>query len=156
MAGFWKKSLIYLGLVEEDEFEDVRETEETAPRYQAEPAPRKPTREVREHHRPTQTMGNVQPLSQQVKVHMVEPKSFNDAEQFGRKYKSNIPIILNLQMTDSDVRRRLVDFACGLTYAMDGGIQRVAENVYLLSPHNVEVSAEDKKWMLDKGFFNQM
>jgi cell division inhibitor SepF len=86
---------------------------------------------------------------------MVEPKSFNDAEQIGQKFKSDIPVIINLQQADAELSKRLIDFSSGLTYGLEGGIQRVAEKVFLLSPHNVEVSAEDKRWLREKGFFNQ-
>jgi len=89
------------------------------------------------------------------KVHVIEPKSFNDAEQIGAKFKNDTPVIVNLQNIDRDLAKRLIDFVSGLTYGLDGGIQRVAEMVFLLTPANVEVSAEDRKWMREKGFFNQ-
>ncbi len=62
---------------------------------------------------------------------------------------------MNLQQADSEMAKRMIDFASGLTYGLDGGIQRVADKVFLLTPHNVDVSAEDKKWLREKGFFNQ-
>jgi len=64
-------------------------------------------------------------------------------------------VILNLQSTDTDLSKRLIDFSSGLTYALDGGMQRIADKVFLLTPHNVEVSAEERARLLDKGFFNQ-
>src|SRR6266516_731648 len=66
-----------------------------------------------------------------------------------------IPVILNLQGSDTDLSKRLIDFASGLTYALDGGMQRIAEKVFLLTPRNVEVSAEERARLLEKGFFNQ-
>ena len=86
---------------------------------------------------------------------MIEPKSFNDAEQVGQKFKADIPVIINLQQADGELSKRLIDFASGLTFALEGGIQRVADKVFLLTPHNVDVSAEDKRWLREKGFFNQ-
>ena len=86
---------------------------------------------------------------------VIEPKSFNDAEQIGAKFKNDTPVIVNLQSIDRDLAKRLIDFVSGLTYGLDGGIQRVAEMVFLLTPANIEVSAEDRKWMREKGFFNQ-
>jgi len=71
------------------------------------------------------------------------------------KYKNDIPVILNLQSSDTELAKRLIDFASGLTYALDGGMQRVADKVFLLTPRNVEVSAEERQRMLEKGFFNQ-
>jgi cell division inhibitor SepF len=90
-----------------------------------------------------------------VQVHFVEPKSFNDVQDVADKFKDSIPVILNLQSADTDLSKRLIDFASGLTYALDGGMQRIADKVFLLTPHNVEVSAEEKARLLEKGFFNQ-
>lgn len=161
MAGFWRKSLIYLGLVEDDEFDDLREYEEASQglseRNVASPAPAAaPAHSRRQHQREMERPAVLQPVSvSQVRMHMIEPKSFNDAEQVGQKFKSDIPVIINLQMADAELAKRLIDFASGLTYGLDGGIQRVADKVFLLTPHNVDVSAEDKKWLREKGFFNQ-
>jgi len=88
-------------------------------------------------------------------VHLVVPKSFNDAQQVADKFKEQIPVILNLQGSDTDLSKRLIDFASGLTYALDGGMQRIADKVFLLTPRNVEVSAEERARLIEKGFFNQ-
>ncbi len=90
-----------------------------------------------------------------VQVHLVIPRNFNDAQQVADQFKRSKPVILNLQTTDHELSKRLIDFASGLTYAMDGGMQRIAEKVFLLTPRNVEVSAEEKARLIDKGFFNQ-
>ena len=91
-----------------------------------------------------------------VKVHLVLPRSFNDAQQIADRFKEGTPVILNLQGSDQDLSKRLIDFASGLTYALDGGMQRVADKVFLLTPRNVEVSAEERARMLERGgFFNQ-
>ncbi len=91
-----------------------------------------------------------------VKVHLVLPRSFNDAQQIADKFKHSIPVILNLQSADAELSKRLIDFASGLTYALDGGMQRVADKVFLLTPRNVEVSAEQRAQMLERGgFYNQ-
>ena len=71
------------------------------------------------------------------------------------KFKEAIPVIVSLQATDANLSVRFVDFVSGLTYALDGGMQRIAEKVFLLTPRNVEVSAEEKARLIDKGFFNQ-
>jgi len=83
------------------------------------------------------------------------PKSFNDAQQIADQYKDSIPVILNLQGIDADLSKRLIDFSSGLTYALDGGMQRIADKVFLLTPRNVDVSAEEKARLIEKGFFNQ-
>jgi cell division inhibitor SepF len=91
----------------------------------------------------------------EVRVHLVVPKSFNDAQDVADKFKDAIPVILNLQSSDTDLSKRLIDFGSGLTYALDGGMQRIADKVFLLTPRNVEVSAEERAALIEKGFFNQ-
>jgi cell division inhibitor SepF len=90
-----------------------------------------------------------------VRVHLVVPKSFNDAQDVADKFKDSIPVIINLQGSETDLAKRLIDFASGLTYALDGGMQRIADKVFLLTPRNVEVSAEERARLIEKGFFNQ-
>jgi cell division inhibitor SepF len=90
-----------------------------------------------------------------VRVHLVIPKSFNDAQQVADKFKQAIPVVLNLQATENDLAKRLIDFASGLTYALDGGMQRIAHKVFMLTPRNVQISAEEKAELIEKGFFNQ-
>jgi len=91
----------------------------------------------------------------EVRVHLVIPKSFNDAQDVADKFKDAIPVIINFQGADTDLSKRLIDFASGLTYALDGGMQRIADKVFLLTPRNVEVSAEERARLIEKGFFNQ-
>jgi cell division inhibitor SepF len=91
----------------------------------------------------------------EVRVHLVVPKSFNDAQDVADKFKDSIPVILNLQSSDTELSKRLIDFGSGLTYALDGGMQRIADKVFLLTPRNVEVSAEERAALIEKGFFNQ-
>jgi cell division inhibitor SepF len=90
-----------------------------------------------------------------VRVHLVLPKSFNDAQDVADRFKEAIPVIINLQGVEADLSKRLIDFASGLTYALDGGMQRIADKVFLLTPQNVEVSAEERARLIEKGFFNQ-
>jgi cell division inhibitor SepF len=90
-----------------------------------------------------------------VRVHLVHPKSFNDAQQVADRFKDSVPVILNLQGVDTDLSKRLIDFASGLTYALDGGMQRIADKVFMLTPRNVEISAEERARLIEKGFFNQ-
>src|SRR4026208_2008153 len=86
-----------------------------------------------------------------VQVHLVVPRSFNDAQQIADKFKDGTPVILNLQGSDADLSKRLIDFGSGLTYALDGGMQRVADKVFLLTPRNVEGSAEGRGRRIDSG-----
>jgi cell division inhibitor SepF len=100
-------------------------------------------------------MRPVEARPQPAEVHLVVPKSFNDAQQIADKFKATVPVILNLQSAETDLAKRLIDFSSGLTYALDGGMQRVADKVFMLTPRNVEVSAEERARLLEKGFFNQ-
>ena len=88
-------------------------------------------------------MRSVESRPQPAEVHLIVPKSFNDAQQIADKFKGTIPVILNLQSAETDLAKRLIDFSSGLTYALDGGMQRVADKVFMLTPRNVEVSAEE-------------
>jgi cell division inhibitor SepF len=90
-----------------------------------------------------------------VQVHLVIPRNFNDAQQVADQFKRTVPVILNLQTTDHELSKRLIDFASGMTYALGGGMQRVSQGIFLLTPANVEVSAEEKARILEGGFFNQ-
>jgi cell division inhibitor SepF len=90
-----------------------------------------------------------------VRVHFVAPKSFNDVQDVADKFKDSIPVILNLQGTDTDLSKRLIDFSSGLTYALDGGMQRIADKVFLLTPRGAELTAAERAQLVEKGFFNQ-
>jgi SepF-like predicted cell division protein (DUF552 family) len=74
------------------------------------------------------------------KVHLVAPRAFNDAKQIADRFKAQVPVIINLQGSDTELAKRLIDFCSGLTYALDGGMQRVGDKIFLLTPRNVEVS----------------
>ncbi len=105
--------------------------------------------------RRTRTLRPVGNGDSDVQVHLVIPRNFNDAQQVADQFKRQVPVILNLQTTDHELSKRMIDFCSGLTYALDGGMQRIAEKIFLLTPRNVEVSAEEKARLIDKGFFNQ-
>jgi cell division inhibitor SepF len=103
----------------------------------------------------TRTLRPVAGNGADVRVHLVTPYSFNDAQEVADKFKQAVPVILNLQTTDNELAKRLIDFTSGLTYALGGGMQKIAEKTFLLTPRNVEVSAEEKARLIEKGFFNQ-
>jgi cell division inhibitor SepF len=173
-ADVWNRTLVYFGIAEEEDewdedgyltneelersYGDRPNVRRLAPRRQrrefddwTDPEPDEPDRtaELRPRLR-----GVESPAS--VRVHLVLPRSFNDAQQIADKFKEGIPVILNLQGADQELSKRLIDFASGLTYALNGGMQRVADKVFLLTPRNVEVSAEERARLLERGgFFNQ-
>ncbi len=76
-------------------------------------------------------------------VHVCEPKSFNDAQEIGERLKLNRPVIMNLSGLPRELQRRLIDFASGLAFALDGSMSRVDEHVFLLSPTSAEVSLSE-------------
>src|SRR6201999_2377379 len=92
----------------------------------------------------TRTLRPVDNGGGDIQVHLVIPRNFNDAQQVADQYKRSVPVILNLQTADHELSKRMIDFCSGLTYALDGGMQRIAEKMFLLTPRNVEVSAEEK------------
>ncbi len=176
----WHSALVYFGLAEEyhDDYEEEAAPEaEIEDRYRERPNVRRLRRRRDEYDdifadddvgeagagggraprgrattvlKPVGARGNGD-----VRVHLVVPKSFNDAQQIADKFKDSIPVILNLQSSDTDLSKRLIDFASGLTYALDGGMQRIADKVFMLTPRNVEISAEERARLIEKGFFNQ-
>jgi cell division inhibitor SepF len=171
-ADVWNKTLVYFGIAEEEDWdEDGYVTDEDIQRSYAERpnvrrlAPRRREREFDDwtdpepaHEQTAVLRPRVAavPSPASVRVHLVIPRSFNDAQQIADKFKEAIPVILNLQSSDQDLSKRLIDFSSGLTYALDGGMQRVADKVFLLTPRNVEVSAEERARLLERGgFFNQ-
>jgi cell division inhibitor SepF len=143
-----------------DEFDDWTDPETTAPATARtsvlRPAPAPRNSEARSSE-PRRLRGVESiPGGSASRVHLVLPRSFNDAQQIADRFKEGVPVILNLQGSDQELAKRLIDFGSGLTYALDGGMQRVADKVFLLTPRNVEVSAEERARMLERGgFFNQ-
>lgn len=180
-ADVWSRTLVYFGIAEEDDEwdEDGYVTEEELGRtYSERPNVRRLTPRRRQEFddwtdpdadaaartaviRPRRRSAEVAPMPgptpvPSVRVHLVVPHTFQDAQQIADKFKEGIPVILNLQGTDQELSKRLIDFTSGLTYALDGGMQRVADKVFLLTPRNVEVSAEERARLLEHGgFFNQ-
>ena len=172
----WHRALVYFGLAEErdpyDEEEPPYEPEaELEDRYRERPNVRRLGAKRRRDDfddifaddedvrgsRPTTMLRSVRAANgrSDVRVHLVIPKSFNDAQQVADKFKDSIPVVLNLQGVENDLSKRLIDFASGLTYALDGGMQRIADKVFMLTPRNVQISAEERARLIEKGFFNQ-
>jgi cell division inhibitor SepF len=178
----WHRALVYFGLAEEyhEEYEDEAPHEAAIEdRYRERPNVRRLRRRRDDYDEifaddeqdlassaraggsrvaggPTTVLRSVGTRANgEVRVHLVVPKSFNDAQQVADRFKDSIPVILNLQNTETDLAKRLIDFASGLTYALDGGMQRIADKVFMLTPRNVEISAEERARLIEKGFFNQ-
>jgi cell division inhibitor SepF len=88
------------------------------------------------------------------KPHAVTPTHFNDVQEIADKFKGNQPVIVNLQHTEKPLARRILDFSSGICYALGGHMEKVANQVYLIVPANVEVSAEEKRRMQERGIFD--
>ena len=179
----WNRTLVYFGIAEDEEWdEDGLETQEELEREYRSRSTRQNVRRLPRRREPDGWTDDSQSIESapaavadpsssrssrptrlrsadtggKASVHLVLPRSFNDAQQIADKFKDSVPVILNLQSADNELSKRLIDFASGLTYALNGSMQRVADKVFLLTPRNVEVSAEERARMLDKGgFFNQ-
>ncbi len=153
MAAVWKKTLNYLGLVEDDDdfVEEMPEAEPAAVRRMRPQA----VREI-----PSNAEGVVlthaspRPAASG-SIHKSEPKRFNEARDVADRFKDGTAVIMNLQSTEDTIARRLVDFASGLVYGLDGKIELVANRVYLLTPADVEVSAEERERIAGGAFYNQ-
>jgi cell division inhibitor SepF len=163
MAGVWKKTLVYLGLAEEDEYdeygyEDLEPEEQPPPRRKAAARRAAPARTAPS---PAASDGDavvraMPGTGQGPRFHLVQPSSFNDAQEIGDKFREGFSVIMNLQSVDPDLSRRLVDFASGLAYGLGGTMQPAAEKVFLITPAGVPVSAEERRRFLEeRGFFNQ-
>jgi cell division inhibitor SepF len=146
----------YLGLVEEDELEEIDGEPEPALRQDAAPVRRYARSESgpMEREAVVRTMPHARPAAMQT-IHRAEPKRFNEAREIGDRYKQGIPVIMNLQATEDAIARRLVDFASGLVFGLGGKIELVAQRVYLLTPADTEVSAEEREKIVEGGFYNQ-
>ena len=182
LGDLWSRTLVYFGIAEEDDdwddsdgyaaeesleqsYRERPNVRRLTPRRrgqdyddwtesEADRAPRVPARSARVRDMRPQIEAVPNPAG--VRVHLVLPRSFNDAQQIADKFKQGMPVILNLQGADAELSKRLIDFTSGLTYALNGGMQRVADKVFLLTPRNVEVSAEQRAALLERGgFFNQ-
>ena len=172
-SDLWSRTLVYFGIAE-DEWDDVdnlqtseRELDDSYRRrdrqnvrrlpntaddgdeWQSEESAAAPRRE-----RSLRLRSVTAPAP--AKVHLVIPRAFNDAKQIADRFKAQVPVILNLQSADTELSKRLIDFASGLTYALDGSMQRVADKVFLLTPRDVELSAEERARAIERGgFYNQ-
>jgi cell division inhibitor SepF len=161
MSGAMRKIGEYLGLLEDtgrydDELEDDL-YEQTAVGQSA-PVLRdsRPAAvsDLAERRRPTPvaSRGVVAELSRITTLH---PRTYNEARTVGENFRDGVPVIMNLSEMDDADAKRLVDFAAGLVFATRGTIERVTNKVFLLSPPNVTVAAEDKERIAENGFFNQ-
>lgn len=103
---------------------------------------------------PFPTSPNVRPMggSESARVLVVAPSRFGDAKEIADCLKTNRPVIVNLQVADRDLQRRMIDFCSGVTYALSGEMEKVADEVFLLAPTNVKISDEERQRLQERGF----
>jgi cell division inhibitor SepF len=94
--------------------------------------------------------------SPQAEVCLVVTHEFDDVQRIADRYRADVPVIANMQSCEARLATRLIDFCSGLTYALDGGLQRIDDRVFLLAPRNVDLSGEATAGVLERGFFNQV
>lgn len=174
MATMWRRAMMYLGLGPDDEYDDYdyeappEPRGRPTPRYVPESGPdlqatavstvRPLPREVEPEREPDPSAlrprgAVVRPIVTQPspKPHAISPVSFNEAQEVADKYMAGVPVILNLQGAERELSRRLVDFASGLCYGLRGQMERVTNQLYLLTPSDVQVSDEDRRRLQERG-----
>jgi cell division inhibitor SepF len=163
MAGAMRKMGVYLGLLEDtDRYEDDYYDDDVE--HRDEPANR-PVRAVRDESSAAATGSTVASLDERrrpraahtelARITTLHPRTYNEARTIGEHFREGTPVIMNLSEMDDADAKRLVDFSAGLVFATRGTIERVTSKVFLLSPPNVSVTAEDKQRIVEGGFFNQ-
>jgi cell division inhibitor SepF len=169
MAGALRKMGLYLGIVEDDEaYDDEYEPYEADehpgrrdPVRAAAPAPSSSVRAVDDRGRVAvdsyrvTTVSRPDPAEATYRITTLHPRTYNEARTIGEHFRDGTPVIMNLTEMDDGDAKRLVDFAAGLIFGLRGSIERITNKVFLLSPANVDVTAEDKARIAEGGFFNQ-
>jgi cell division inhibitor SepF len=164
MASAMRKMAVYLGLVEDDRHFEDQYQEEFVDEYDDYGAELVQDEEGHDVYLPEvpaggrvsdrRASGQVQ-TTDLARITTLHPRTYNEARTIGEHFREGTPVIMNLtEMVDSDAKR-LVDFSAGLIFGLRGSIERVTNKVFLLSPANVEVAAEDKARIAERGFFNQ-
>jgi cell division inhibitor SepF len=164
MASAMRKMAVYLGLVEDDSrYDEQYQDEYGADEYEeygAEFIDQSDSHEVIRHAEAGKLPEREPPAvtmqtTDLARITTLHPRTYNEARTIGEHFREGTPVIINLtEMVDSDARR-LVDFSAGLIFGLRGSIDRVTNKVFLLSPANIEVAAEDKARIAERGFFNQ-
>lgn len=154
MRDLWKKTMVSLGLSDgEDEFDE--ELEPVVRRPEASPVRTLGSVDRSRDDRHPAGRGGVRsvPAGPMRQVHVVEPRIFEDAQDFADRFKGGVPVIVNMKMTEPKHQAKILQFASGLVYGLNGKIQKVGEQVFLLSPFNMEVSADEKRRLAEHGLF---
>lgn len=185
MASFMKKTMVYLGLVDDeyDEFDDYDDRSQRGFTPVARPEPRMAEMDEPDERPQPGPVGRIRTLPREAppapppppqpapqttvnprpavvrpvqadastKVQVVAPQRFGDAKEIADQLKGNRPVIVNLQVADRELQRRMIDFCSGVTYALSGDMEKVADEVFLLTPTNVKVSDEERQRLQERG-----
>ena len=159
MSGAMRKMGVYLGLLEDTDRYDEdyydHEQETVTPGGSSTSPGGASVASLAERRRPVATAPAAPRTAELSRITTLHPSTYNEARTIGENFREGIPVIMNLsEMNDADAKR-LVDFAAGLVFAVHGSIERITNKVFLLSPPNVAIAAEDKQRMAENGFFNQ-
>jgi cell division inhibitor SepF len=162
MSGAMRRIGEYLGLLEDtgyDEYDDEPTADggahEARPARNVRAVPSGSVADLDERRGPVAVAPTQSVVAELSRITTLHPTTYNEARAVGEEYREGIPVIMNLSEMDDADAKRLVDFAAGLIFATRGSIERVTNKVFLLSPPNVTVAAEDKQRIADGGFFNQ-
>ena len=160
MGSAMRKVGVYLGLLEDnDRYDDDHDGDDQPTRSQPQQQSRPvavsdqrtaaPVASLAERRRPATAVAELS------RITTLHPRTYNEARTIGEHFRDGVPVIMNLSEMDDADAKRLVDFSAGLVFATRGSIERVTSKVFLLSPPNVSVAAEDKQRIAEGGFFNQ-
>ncbi len=180
MAAFFKKTLSFLGLAEDDSGDEIDEDlrydssrdriepgrntysadyeESSGNKFKSFLHREENTKKPMAAGKPTHRLVSVDSIrdSKSARVSVEEPHEFEEVQLIGDDLKASIPVIINLQNTNSDLAKRIIDFCSGLTYALEGNIKKVADRVFLLTPKNTIVTSNEKEMLRERGLYNQL
>ena len=169
MSTFFSKTLSFLGLAEDGidesssydseknqelDYEDYKHLYEKENKVEGESIFRRSRPDSR-NYRNLHAVGSSE-KSEKLRVTVTEPHTFEEVQKVGNDLKNGVPVIINLQSTNTDLSKRVVDFCSGLTYAIEGNIKKVADKVFLITPRNTVVTTVENKILNKEGLYNQL
>jgi len=155
MRGFFRKTLSFFGLADEEELIVEDEEKMAIPSKRDLYTDRIENSERQKHIRSPRKKVSIIGSAREAKkstVFVAEPREFEEIQVIADNFKNNIPVIVNLQKVDQDISKRILDFCSGLTYALEGDIKKVAERVFLITPSNIEVNSKESEFLEEEGF----
>jgi len=166
MAGALRKTMVYLGLAEDERYDGYEEYDEDESSGRQDPPVRQDRQDRQDRSAGVTPLQSRTPVARVVRdvevgalsrISTIHPRTYNEAKNIGESFRDGTPVIMNLTDLDDSDAKRLVDFAAGLVFGLHGSIERVTSKVFLLSPAHVEVTASEVEppKAASRGFFNQ-